>query len=310
MITPEKIAKRKITIATSSNGEENSVARTDIHFGNKNITLLIGPDLLLRFQYKEQRGNQILKRLKEKILKDKKIFTAERQRFIQKLLVADREIRELLNKDKKELTKRDKSGFDDFLNNLQRRQDTLETLSKKLKFEVIKPHKEYFCKNCNGFRSGPDLTQTNPPNCALCRNLLKKLSIKQLDTDIVNYLTGYWLEDYIANIFNTFEWKAWSSPTLMIYGVSGASHQVDVLAIKNGRVLIVECKTGEFSPTQVMNFLGKYYDIRCHQALAVAIGKIHPDALKIIEKNAAIDYYDNIKNIKSYKKLIKKISQI
>ena len=307
MITPEKIAKRKITIRASDNDGESGVARTDIHFGNKNITLLVGPDLLLRFQYKEQRGNQILRRLKEKILKDKNIFTAERQRFIQKLLIADREIRELLNKDKKELNKRSKSELDDFSNNLQRRQTTLKTFAQKLKFEVIKPHSEYLCKNCNGFRPGPDLTQTENPTCALCKNLIKKLSIHQIDTDIVNYLAGYWLEDYIASIFNALKWKAWSSPTLMIHGVSGASHQIDVLAIKNGRVLIVECKTGEFSPTQVMNFLGKYYDIRCHQALAVAIGKIHPDAKKIIEKNTAIDYHDNIR---SYKKLIKKISQI
>jgi len=307
MIAPEKIARRKITIPASNNNEENGVARTDIHFGHKNITLLIGLDLLLRFQYKEQRENQILKQLKEKILKNKKVFIADRQRSIQMLLVADREIRELLNKDKKELTKRNKSEFDDFLNNLKRRQDILRMLAKKLKFEVIKPYKEYFCKNCNGFRPGPDLTQKESPTCALCKNLLKKFSINQLDTDIVNYLTGYWFEDYIANIFNMLKWKAWSSPALMIHGVSGASHQIDVLAIKNGRVLIVECKTGDVSPTQVMNFLGKYYDIRCHKALVVVVGRIHPDAKKIIEKNAAIDYYDNIRD---YKKLIRKISQI
>jgi len=93
----------------------------------------------------------------------------------------------------------------------------------------------------------------------------------------------------------------------MIYGVSGASHQIDVLAIKEGRILIVECKTGEFSPTQVMNFLGKYYDIRCHKASAVAIGKIHPDGRKIIEKNAAIDYCDNITGSR---KFIKKFSKL
>jgi len=307
MITPDKITKRKITISPSLNNEENSVARADINFGNKNIALLIGPDLLLRFQCKEQKNNRRLKRLKEKILKDKNIFTTERQKFIQKILVADREIRELLNKDKKELNKREKSEFDDFLNNLKRRQDTLKMLAGKLKFEVIKPHKEYFCQNCKGFRPGPDLTQTAAPTCVRCKNLLKKLSIIQIDTDIVNYLTGHWLEDYIANVFAILKWKAWSSPTLMIHGVSGSLHQIDVLAIKNGRVLIAECKTGEFSPTQVMTFLGKYYDIRCHQALALAIGKIHPDGKKIMEKNAAIDYYDNIR---SYKKLIKKISQI
>jgi RNase P subunit RPR2 len=307
MITPGKVARKKVTIPASINGEGGSIARTDIHFADKNIALLVGPDLLLRFQYKEQREGKILKRLKEKMLKDKKIFAAERQRFIQKFLVADREIRELLNKDKKDLAKRNQSEFEDFLNNLKRRQDTLKTLAKKLKFEVIRPHREYFCKNCHGFRPGPGLAQTENPTCTICSNLLKKLSINQIDTDVVNYLTGYWLEDYIANILNKQLWKAWSSPTLMIYGVSSAAHQIDVLAVKEGRVLIIECKSGEFLPTQVMNFLGKYHDIRCHKAFAVAIGRIHPDAKKIIEKNAAIDYYDNIKN---YAKLVKKISQI
>lgn len=307
MITPEKITKRKITIPVSSGNAGNDVARTDIRFGDKNITLLIGPDLLLRFQYKEQGGGKILRLLKGKMLKDRKIFMAKRQKSVQKFLVADREMRELLNKDKKELGKRNKSEFDDFSNNLKRRQDLLEKLSKELKFEIIKPHKEYLCKNCNGFRPGPSLTATDKPVCALCKSLLKGFYIKQIDTDVVNYLTGYWLEDYIANILNKNQWKAWSSPTLMVHGVSGASHQIDVLAIKGGRVLIVECKTGEFAPTQVMNFLGKYYDIRCHKACAIAIGKIHPDAKKIIEKNAAIDYYDNIKD---YKSLADKIKQI
>ena len=307
MITPGKITKRNITIPSSNGSEENNVARADIHFGSKNITLLIGPDLLLRFQYKDQVGNKILRLLKEKILKDRKVFTAKRQKFIQKLLVADREMREQLNKDKKELNKRNSSEFDDFSNNLKRRQDLLKKSAKNLKFEVIKPHKEYLCGNCHGFRPGPSLATTDKPTCALCKNLLKGFYIQLIDTDVVNYLTGYWFEDYIANLLNKNGWKAWSSSTLMVHGVSGASHQIDVLAIKDGRVLIVECKTGEFAPTQVMNFLGKYYDIRCHQALAIAIGRIHPDAKKLIEKNAAIDYYDNIK---SYGSLTEKIRQI
>lgn len=69
MITPEKITRRRITIPVSGGNAGNDVARTDIRFGDKNITLLIGPDLLLRFQYKEQGGGKILKLLKERILK-------------------------------------------------------------------------------------------------------------------------------------------------------------------------------------------------------------------------------------------------
>ncbi len=307
MIVPKRITKRKITIPISSTNGGNSVARTDIQFGSKSITLLIGLDLLIRIQYKEQREKKVLKTLKGKILRDRRLFTAKNRKSTQKFLVADREIRELLNKDKKELNKRNKSEFEDFSSNLKRRQDLLLKIAKDLNFDVVRSHKEYICKNCNGFRAGPSLAATSKPTCALCKNLLKGFNIQQIDTDVAAYLTGYWLEDYVANILSKNNWEAWSSPTLLVYGVSGASHQVDVLAIKDGRILIIECKTGEFAPTQVMNFLGKYHDIRCHQALAVSIGKIHPDARKIIEKNVAIDYYDNIND---YKKLIEKIKKL
>lgn len=307
MITPEDIIKKRIKIRISKDFKEDIVVRTDIRLGDKRMSLLIGHDIVLRFQYQEEKKNKTLERLKVKILNARKIFISKRQRLIQKLLVSDRQIRELLNKDKNELIKRSETEFDDLESNIVRRQKSLNSIANKLKFNVTKPHKEYLCKKCHGFRPGPDLITTSKPTCVICKNKLESYSIKHIDNDVVGYLTGYWLEDYIATILNKLGWKAWSSPTLMVYGVSGASHQIDVLAIKDGRILIIECKSGEFSPTEVMKFLGKYYDIRCHKALAIAIGKIHSDAKKFIEKNAAISYYDNIN---SYNKLYKEMSRI
>lgn len=308
MIVPEKIIERNIKIPVSNGSGDEAIAQTNLHFGDRHVTLLVGPDLLLRFQYKKETKSKTFKYLEAKIIKNKEIFTPRNQKLIQDLLIADREIRELLNKDKKELSKRSLSEFNDFLAGLNRRQKNLSSFARDLDFNIIKLYKEYLCKRCMGFRAGPDLVeQSEKPICPICKNILKKFSIRQIETNSVMYLTGYWFEGYIANILNTLGWKAWSSPNLMIYGVSGASHQIDVLAVKKGRVLIVECKTGEFSPTQVMNLLGKYYDIRCHQALAISIGSLHPTGKKIIEKNTAISYYDNIKN---YGKLLKKISQI
>lgn len=307
MIIP-KITKRKITIRPPNNDEENSVAHVDIHFINGTIALLIGPDILLRLQYENNgQKNKKLKKMKEKILKDKNIFSRDKLRIIRNILVAEQEIRDLLKEDKKELAKKDKSKFDDFIDKLKRRQEILQKLTKKLKIDILKSQSEYLCKNCNAFRPGPDLTQIKKLTCIRCNGLLKRSAIVHVDTDIVKYLTGFWFEEYIANVLTTCGWKVWSSPTLMIHGVSGAPHQIDVLAIKDGRILIVECKTGDFSPTKVRNFLGKYHDIRCHKALAIATGKIHPDGKKIIEKNAAIDYYDNVT---SYNKLKSRISKI
>jgi len=307
MIEPSDIIKRTITIDGSQSDQSNKIVQTNIRFGKRTVTLLTGLDLLLRFEYKKQKYSRGLKLIKDQILRDEKIFNPEKHFIIQKILLLDREIRETINKDKKELNRREKSEFEDFVENLKRREENLKKITKKNKLHIIKPQKDYYCECCNGFRSGPDLVPTSIPVCNICQNKLTKMNISRIDNDIVSYLTGYWFEDYIANMLNSYGWKAWSSPTLTVYGVSGAPHQIDVLAIKNGRVLVVECKTGEFIPTQVRNFLGKYYDTRCHKALAIAIGSIHPDGIKIIEKNPAIDYYDNIK---SYKKLIKKISSI
>ena len=92
----------------------------------------------------------------------------------------------------------------------------------------------------------------------------------------------------------------------MVYGVSGAPHQIDVLAIKNGRVIIVECKAGDFSPNQIKNIMAKYYDIRCHNALALSTYTIHHDGKKIIEKNPAIRYYDRIDTVHKLQRALKK----
>lgn len=309
MIIPDKVKKRKITISDTINDPQDKIVEADIKFSNKRLTLLVGPDLLIRFEYKKPEYNKRLNILQRKIMKDEKIFNSDKKKNLQKILISDREIRELINKDKKEMIRREESVSDDFLDNLKRRTENLKKFTKKMKFKIIRQYNEYYCKICKGFRSGPDLTQSKSaiPICGRCSSQLQKFSIDKIDTDITAYLGGYWFEDYIANILNEAGWKAWASPSLLVYGVSGAPHQIDVLAIKNGRILIIECKTHEFTPLQVRNFLGKYFDIRCHQSLAISIENIHPDGIKIIEKNPAIRYYSSITNFKKLKSYLFKI---
>lgn len=305
MVKPANITNRSVSISGAGGNEK--LAQVDVKFDGKRFNLLIGPGLLLRFEFKETKHNKLFKKLQSKIIRDKDFIKPDKQRALDALSIADTEMREMINKDRRDLIRREESDFKDFLDNLGTRQNKLKTMSKKLGLEVVKPHGEYYCKKCRGFRSGPDLTQTSPPKCTICQTPLRKKNIDRMDNEISSYLGGYWFEDYVANVLNSNGWVAWSLPSLMIYGASGASHQVDVLAIKNGSILIVECKTGEFSPSQVRTFLGKYYDVRCHKALAIAIGNIHPDGIKLIEKNPAITSCDKIT---SYRKLQKKISKI
>lgn len=301
------ISKKNIKVSYPKQGNGNIVTEININFGkNRTTTIFINPDLLLRIEYRGKRITKKLKNLQNEILTNFLFFNSKNSVMLRKILMTDREIKEKLNIEKKELKTRDaESDFDDFLRNLKQRGDEIKKLQTKLSLDLISEQKEYYCKKCKAFRPGPSLSarkrKKEKVKCQLCSNLLKTKNIKHLKKDIAEYLNGLWLEDYVAMILNSLEWKAWSSPHLMVYGSSGAKHQIDVLAVKDGRILIAECKTGEFNTKQIRDLLAKYYDIRCHHAIAVTTQPIHPEAKKLIEKNPAITCCEGL-NLKKIKK--------
>ncbi len=308
MHRPNNISQKKIKIPNPALLKHGDIAQVDVQFGGKQIFVLVGPDLLLRFEIGKDSNNHLLRNLKKRILRDKKFIGKKKQGILQSLLLADRESREFVNRDKANLAVRGSAAeFEDFKTSLQKRTALLKRQARTLGLDIIGKNKEFYCPQCRGFRSGPDLSKPEA-TCVRCKNLLKTMQIERIhDNDLVSYLRGNWLEDYVAHVLEINGWAAWSSPSLQVYGVSGAPHQIDVLAIKNGVVLVAECKTGDFTPTQVRTFLTKYYDVRCHQALAVSVGKIHADGLKIIEKNPAIDSCDSIMSLESLRKQFSKL---
>ncbi len=310
-IITKKVISKKITFKEKDLGEK--IAQVDVFIGGgKKINLILNNEIVLRFDIKKEKKDILLEKLKSDSLKKFKLLNRKNNSILKDILISEVEIRTNINKDKNGTIDRDKSKEKDFINGIEIRCKEIVKLGKKLGFNLSGVHKEFYCRKCGAFRTGPGIKYNKKKkeekiNCLKCRNILISRKFIHLTDNVYTYLNGQWLQDYIAHILNSLGWIAWSSSNLFVYGVSGYPHQIDVLAIKNGVILIVECKTGEFNQKDVKDMLAKYYDIRCHYALAVSLPRMHPEAKKIIEKNPAIRYCDDIKNIGQIKKIISKL---
>ncbi|XOA43134.1 MAG: hypothetical protein ACKKMO_01510 [Candidatus Nealsonbacteria bacterium] len=304
-ITPTKVSVKSLKIKHDSL-EDNPVTELNISFsGGDRTTLLISPYGIIRIEYKKQRTGPLLHKLQKKVLAGFMLMKPVNFSVLRNIIITEREIREKVNKDQKDLTKRDAdSDFKDFLNGISARSKKINKLQKKLSLDLIRKQSEYYCKGCKAFRPGPSLEESSVVNCKRCGELLKGIQINHLKNDIRKYLSGFWLEDCVAKILNLLGWKAWSCPNLMVYGNSGVAHQIDVLAIKKGLILIVECKTGDFISRQIKNLLAKHNDIGSHYAMVLTMGSVHPEGKKLIERNPAIKICENIRNVKKIKKLL------
>ncbi len=116
--------------------------------------------------------------------------------------------------------------------------------------------------------------------------------------------TGHsWLEFYIANLLNSMEWQTWSH--VHILGSSGVRHEVDVLGVKKGYLLVCECKTGHVTREDVFNFWAKVYDIRSHVSmLALIEGLPEPETREFLAKNPSVLLLENLGD-KRRKQIIK-----
>jgi len=190
----------------------------------------------------------------------------------------------------------------------------LEASLKKVnpKIEVLEPSICPFCPNC-GFplfktferRGRESITIMREEfkdtiDCQICnetverkeaRKLLRihKLipSIKQL------WSQNIWAEEYAASLIRSLEdWRTWTH--VYVLGGSGILHEIDVLAIKKGYILIAECKTGRITREEVFNFWTKVSDIKSHLSILFLTGELpDPETREFLSKNPAIVVLEN-----------------
>jgi Holliday junction resolvase len=78
-------------------------------------------------------------------------------------------------------------------------------------------------------------------------------------------------------------------------GASGILHEVDVLAIRKGTVLVCECKTGKVSRNDVFNFCTKASDLKAHISILALVDELpEPQTREFLKKNPAIIRIENM----------------
>ena len=88
---------------------------------------------------------------------------------------------------------------------------------------------------------------------------------------------GLWLEEFIANVLTDFGCMK------VQVGVMVDTLEIDVLAIKHGEIILVECKAGDVNFTDLTIFSHKVRTINPDQAVIVTTSKVLPNAKKEIE---------------------------
>lgn len=91
----------------------------------------------------------------------------------------------------------------------------------------------------------------------------------------------------MARLLRKLGYKTWTGVHVM--GASGILHEIDVLAIRKGTVLNVECKTGKVSRNAVFNFCTKVGDLKSHVSILALIQKLpESETREFVKKNPAI----------------------
>jgi predicted RNA-binding Zn-ribbon protein involved in translation (DUF1610 family) len=102
--------------------------------------------------------------------------------------------------------------------------------------------------------------------CVFCgskvtRNDAKRVLIHEISPDFLQlFRNELWFELYLADLLSKLEWKTWAH--VGVLGMSGILQEIDVLAIKKGFVLCVECKTGRTSREDAFKFWVKVSDLK------------------------------------------------
>jgi len=176
-----------------------------------------------------------------------------------------------------------------------------EDIKKKTGFEILVPSNILLCPNCKLILSLEEFSGSKV--CNLCKNEITRKQAERINVDRINpevkkvLKKNLWFEAYLARLLRRLGCKIWTSVHVM--GASGILHEVDVLAIRKGTVLVAECKTGKVSRNDVFNFCTKVGDLKSHVSILALINELpEPQTREFVKKNPAIVTVENMGKMK------------
>jgi len=166
-----------------------------------------------------------------------------------------------------------------------------DSIKERTGFDILVPSTLLLCPNCRVLLSTEEYRGSK--KCYLCKNKIKRhdanrVYIHKLNDHIKKVLEkNLWFEAYMARLLRKLGYKTWTGVHVM--GASGILHEIDVLAIRKGTVLNVECKTGKVSRNDVFNFCTKVGDLKSHVSILALIQKLpESETREFVKKNPAI----------------------
>jgi len=175
-----------------------------------------------------------------------------------------------------------------------------DKIKEKAGFEILVPSNLLICPKCKVIIL-EDFTGGR--NCYMCNKEITMDNVERFFVYKVNdairevWRKNLWFEAYMARLLRRLDYKTWTSVHVM--GSSGILHEVDVLGIRNGAVLIAECKTGNVSRNDVFNFCTKVSDLKIHVSILALIKEFpEPETREFVRKNPAIIRLENLGKMK------------
>ena len=174
-------------------------------------------------------------------------------------------------------------------------------LRRKTGFGILLTSNILGCPNCNVVLATEEYKSAK--KCIVCgkrirRNKAKTINVHKVPESIKEVWTrNLWFEAFVAKLFRKLGWKTWVNVRVM--GSSGMKHEVDVLAIKKGTVLVSECKTGKVKRQDVFNFWAKATDLKAHMGIFALLKSLpESETRRFIEKNPIIVSLEKVGELK------------
>lgn len=172
-----------------------------------------------------------------------------------------------------------------------------DELRKRTGFEFLVPSNLLLCPKCKVILSTDEFRGSR--KCLVCNKRIERERAKRIYIYRVHekvkrmWEKNLWFEAYMARLLRTRNCRTWTSVHVM--GASGILHEIDVLAIRKGTVLVCECKTGKVSRNDVFNFCTKVGDLKAHVSILALIEELpESETREFVKKNPAIIRLENM----------------
>jgi len=169
-------------------------------------------------------------------------------------------------------------------------------IEKKAGFKITVPSVLFVCPKCKKILFSNEITNRKCLSCnkIISEDKVTRIPISKVPDEIkILWRSNLWFEAYCANLLRKLGFKTWVGVHVM--GASGILHEVDILAIRGGVVIIGECKTGKISRNDVFNFCTKVNDLKAHVAILALIKELpESETRDFVRRNPAIIRLENM----------------